>query len=565
MPKVAVSYIRFSTPEQSKGNSFRRQIEDSQAWCDRHGYKLDTSLKLNDMGLSGFKGQNAKTGKLKAFLDLLEADKIKADALIIESLDRLSRAEVGDALRLFLNILSHKIKIVTTKPENVFDQKSINDPANLIMAILEICRGFSESNIKSQRVADAWKQKKEMARTGHKVSSRCPGWLKLNAKREFEFVPAKVTAVKRLLGLAKSGLGLNPICKILNQEKHPTLRDHAKHWHASAVLKTLSNRALIGEYQPRFSNKTLSEKHRKTDGDAIQNYYPSLITEAEFYELQAGLQSRRQIAAFGQGRQSTKVANLFSRILKDARTGATLYRVDKGKKSVPYLMSAEAKAGIGERDTFPYQDFEKHFLQWFREISASVFSNNQQVTDAQKHLIVVRGKIQDLTKKLKTLKNRLAEEDEIETLLDLVKELDAKLKKLRAEEELLKADTARPDPTKDTQSVLRLLEKAKGDDLLQLRSKVRFLINELIEVIFVRMQRDDDNRRWLFAQIHFRNGKIRKMSLVAYVVYSGGGATNPVPSMISTSSSTPQQLLSCDLREAGTIIGNLPSLKNFAK
>jgi hypothetical protein len=43
-PAVAFSYVRFSTPEQAKGDSLRRQGEAAARWCQRNGVRLDTSL-----------------------------------------------------------------------------------------------------------------------------------------------------------------------------------------------------------------------------------------------------------------------------------------------------------------------------------------------------------------------------------------------------------------------------------------------------------------------------------------------------------------------------------------
>ena len=47
MPK-AFSYVRFSTPEQAKGDSLRRQLERSKKYADEHGLVLDTSFNLLD-------------------------------------------------------------------------------------------------------------------------------------------------------------------------------------------------------------------------------------------------------------------------------------------------------------------------------------------------------------------------------------------------------------------------------------------------------------------------------------------------------------------------------------
>lgn len=565
---VAISYIRFSTAEQAKGNSFKRQIEESTAWCQRNNWVLDTSHRLNDLGLSGFKGRNAKTGKLKAFLDGLESGKIVGDGLIIESLDRLSRDEVGDALRLFLNILSHGIKIITTKPENIFDQKSINDPANLIMAILEICRGFSESSMKSGRVANAWKDKKTAARNGHKVTRKCPGWLELVGERskdltatnqEFKFVPEKVASVKRIIQLATSGIGIESIARTLNQEGLPTLSPHAKRWHGSAVYKTLTNRALLGEYQPRFSNKYLSQKHRKPDGEPIQGYYLPLITEAEFLQLQSHMQTRRVLNPPKSGRGSTKISNLFAKVMKCANTDKLIYRIDKGKKSVPALISEQVGAGLAgaeEKFSFPYDDYEFHFLTWLKEVNISDLGNEKQISEAQGRLLVVKEKMSKKQTKLKDLKARLKSEDEdIDTVVDVIKEVDAELKDLRREVAILEIEAGKSKITGEAGTLVKALDEATGQDKIELRGKLKFLIAELIEVIYVRIEKDMKGRRWIFSQVHFRNGLVRKLVFNATMTYSGGGLTNPMPHRESRSVSTEQIALGLDLRNPNDFVG----------
>lgn len=547
--KTAISYIRFSTPEQEKGASLRRQEEKTRDWCEKSGYILDTSMRLYDKGVSGFRGKNSKTGKLKAFLDLLEAGKIKADALVVESLDRLTRDEVGEALRLFLNILDHKIKIVTLTPESVFDKKSINDPTNLIIAIIELCRGHSESDMKSERVGDAWKRKKNEARTGHKVSKACPGWLKLE-NQEFSFVPAKVAGVRKIIEWALSGIGMGIITRKLNEGKFPTMKEKAKHWHTSSVHKILTNRALFGEYQPMFSNRHTAIKDRKPDGLPIPNYYPPLITEDEFYRIQAGLDSRKTINKFGQGRQSLKVSNLFGKLIKCAKSGSTMGRIDKGKKAIPSLVATAARAGVIKKETFPYSAFEHHFLHWLVEISPEDLSTTKQISESKKRLLSVRGKLTEIESKLKKFKTRLLEEEDNDTLLDVVSELTKKRKELKAEEESLKGETSRHDPAIEAIDVISTLANAKGDEEIELRHKLKSLLNDLIEVIHVRFFRETEYRlNVCLAQIHFRNGQIRKMNAVVQDVYEGGGATNPIRKTIEWSFSTPQILAKQDLRD----------------
>src|SRR6516164_688654 len=93
-PATAYSYIRFSSPEQSKGDSLRRQTEDAAAWCQRHGVHLNTSTTLHDLGKSAFTGAHRKNPDrhaLAAFLKLIEGGKVPPGSyLVVENLDRLS-------------------------------------------------------------------------------------------------------------------------------------------------------------------------------------------------------------------------------------------------------------------------------------------------------------------------------------------------------------------------------------------------------------------------------------------------------------------------------------------
>src|SRR5215207_3150924 len=91
-PSLAYSYIRFSSPEQAKGDSLRRQTEAAAAWCERHGVTLDTSLTLHDLGTSAIRGahrDNPDKHALAAFLKAVEGGKVrKGSYLVVESLDR---------------------------------------------------------------------------------------------------------------------------------------------------------------------------------------------------------------------------------------------------------------------------------------------------------------------------------------------------------------------------------------------------------------------------------------------------------------------------------------------
>ena len=118
---IAYSYIRFSSTEQLKGDSLRRQSDLSKNYAEANGLELDTKLNLRDLGISAFDKSNLNKGALGQFLKLVEDGMIaRGSYLLVESLDRLSRDKVMDALGIFLNILNAGIIIVTMADNQVY-------------------------------------------------------------------------------------------------------------------------------------------------------------------------------------------------------------------------------------------------------------------------------------------------------------------------------------------------------------------------------------------------------------------------------------------------------------
>src|SRR5437879_2330587 len=63
----AYSYLRFSTPDQLKGDSQRRQLEAARSYAREQGLELDEELTFHDLGVTAFRGKNANVGMLARF------------------------------------------------------------------------------------------------------------------------------------------------------------------------------------------------------------------------------------------------------------------------------------------------------------------------------------------------------------------------------------------------------------------------------------------------------------------------------------------------------------------
>ena len=159
--------------------------------------------------VSAYRGANAEGGALGAFLQAVKHNQVPAGwALVIESLDRLSRQEIGEALNLFLSILRNDIEIITLEPEQRFTRKSINDIPNILTAIIFMARANEESKTKSERIKAAFN--KQLAEKSPLRVPNTPRWLTIK-NGKFEVVPEHVNIIKQLYDWRSNGLGYSKI------------------------------------------------------------------------------------------------------------------------------------------------------------------------------------------------------------------------------------------------------------------------------------------------------------------------------------------------------------------
>lgn len=304
--KKAYSYIRFSTPDQLKGDSLRRQIEQTEQYCKENNLVLDESLNLRDLGLSAFTGTHKTKGALGKFLELIDNGKIEAGSvLIVENLDRLSREQVSDALSQFTSIIKAGIKIVTLMDGMEYDQQSINDNwAQLIISITYMARAHDESLRKSQRLKSVWKQKRKQAAQGKILTTQSPLWLKVNKdKTEFEVIKEAAQAINLIYNLRLKGIGTNRIMVQLNQDSNiwkppKNIRNKTGGWQLAYLKKILSTRAVIGEFTPQ---KRGEAGQKRIDMETIKDYFPAIVDQDLFYAVQDEISKNRNRGGQGGG------------------------------------------------------------------------------------------------------------------------------------------------------------------------------------------------------------------------------------------------------------------------
>lgn len=178
MPR-AYSYSRFSTAKQHRGDSLRRQLELAQGYADQHNLELDTELTFQDLGVSAFRGANIIEGSLGKFIEAVDQGIVEQGSyLLVENLDRLSRDKIRIARDRFEAILDRGINIAVLSEGKVYKADSY-DMTDMILSLLVMSRAHEESLMKSKRGRAKWKQLKDRAREGHKISTVAPAWLTL--------------------------------------------------------------------------------------------------------------------------------------------------------------------------------------------------------------------------------------------------------------------------------------------------------------------------------------------------------------------------------------------------
>jgi DNA invertase Pin-like site-specific DNA recombinase len=477
---VAFSYIRWSRPEQALGDSLRRQTEARERWlANNPGVPLDTALELTDRGKSGFRRENLDDYALGEFVKQIGKRVHPGDYLLVENLDRLSREEAGIALQRFLEIVNSGVIVVQLLPQVIEFRHPVN-AMSLMFAIVELSRGHSESAMKAERLGAAWQAKKRRAaENGEPVTARTPSWLRL-VDGEWQVDPVAAEAIRRIFRLAATGYGLGVITKKLNAAKMPPIsrgKKAAKHWARSYVAKILNNRAVLGEYQPY----TGRGKKRVPDGKPIPNYYPAVVTEAEWYAARAALVSRRGKA----GRPAKERINVFAHLLHDARNGGPVQQVDKGKRNGHrILVSYRAVQGVqgAAFASFPADTFERAILSCLHEVDLrEVLPHDDagvnRTAEIEGRLAEARGEIEKMKAKLRARYS--------DGLADLLAEKEDEEKALLAQQEEAQREAASPlsEAWTDCRSLIDALDSAPDPE--EARVRLRAVIRRILRKIDV--------------------------------------------------------------------------------
>ncbi|MGA2246662.1 MAG: recombinase family protein [Verrucomicrobiota bacterium] len=491
MPK-AYSYVRFSTPEQAKGDSLRRQLERSQVYAQEHGLILDSSLNLLDQGLSGYTKENERKGALGVFIKAVESGLVpEGSVLIVESLDRLSRATVLDQIALLSNLVNSGITVVTLDNRQVLTREALDkDPMLLMISVIGMLRAHDESHHKSDRVRAAWANKRKNI-GDKKLTSLCPGWLKLTPDRKgFELIPERVALVKRMFEMNAMGIGQMSIARAFNSERIPVWGRAKQGWHLSFIQRILHTRTVLGEFQPcRWDGQKSIP-----DGPPIPDYFPAIV------ELELWQRVQRNTKPIPPGRTGPRLSNLFGGRIYDGYTNTPMRHISRRSGRGPYqtggrlyyLASDYGQMAIedkGKATSWRYDWFEALFLQYVLRLDWAALAREAaplEDSEIRKRLEAQQCQLKDYQQQLKRLGDILATTDQTapQTLLARMRELEkaeatAKGALIAIAKEAAVSEARRSVMLESGEKIKALVKDGDYDSRMRLREEIRRKIDRI--------------------------------------------------------------------------------------
>jgi len=446
---TAFSYIRFSSEKQQLGDSVRRQLKLAEDYATKHGLVLD-SHSYRDLGVSAFKGKNLIEGKLGTFLRAVDEGVIPSNAiLLVESLDRLSRAQVDVALELFLSIIRRGITIITLMDGQTYSSERIKQDKgmSLIISLTYMMRAHEESATKSTRVKAAWDNKRATYKPGVIFSRRGPAWLRLNTQSAWEVIPEKAAVVQRIYKMAADGWGQTKIVNVLNEERVETMED-AQHWTQGVVGALLRNASAMGRYTQKRGGSLV-----------VEDYFPLVVPRETWLFVQDAIKNRRTTG----GVKGERVNNLFSGLSFCLYCGSrTRFVPTNGKHSYVHCLRSYSNAGCKARP-FPYHPAEQVILDRLLNGQLRRLDNKYDLHEVDKR-VILNEEIEQLKKlQARALETQLLAGN-VSALADVLKSLQKQIDDVKKKIEDLHQLPVSTKELDDAAQLFRRHQRLKDED-----------------------------------------------------------------------------------------------------
>jgi DNA invertase Pin-like site-specific DNA recombinase len=354
-------------------------MEKAAAFAHGYGLTLDTDLNMADLGVSAFRGKNARTGALAGFLEAVNKGYVPHGSyLLIENIDRLSRDDFFEAQTLFQQLILSGINVAVLSNNEVYSHERLRkQPYDILYIVAEQIRANQESARKSQLIGDAKARAKkrliEGSLVGRPYTRHTPAWILWSEEeRQYKLIPERAAIVCEIFEMAGAGVGVDGIARKLNERRVPTWtgkgkRKTADHWRNSYIRKVLTSTAPIGMFTPHTTTHDDTTRVRRDEPmEPVANLFPAAVAEDLYWRVR-----RKMTTKAPRGRNTRQPPKAITAgIIYCATCGRTVTRVAKqsARGSYIYLVCSRANmraAGCGYK-AVRYDAVEKALREYAR-------------------------------------------------------------------------------------------------------------------------------------------------------------------------------------------------------
>lgn len=476
----AIPYMRYSSKAQKIGNSEQRQ-EDGFADFLKSSGLSPWKESYKDLGESGYHG-NHRQGAFGRLLADCAAKLFPVGSVVwIENMDRFSREELDLVLPAMKTITNNGYKIQIGQGQTIEKGQS---QFQMVAPIVGSILAHEESEKKSVRAKANRETIRTTGYTKHgRKQSVCPFWIELKkGGKEYQLRDEVAAELKLACLMAIQGHGAMSIAKSKVGQKLLSFTRVTKTGKVVPCLETL--RSL-----PRIFGSTHLKgirQHGKIIGKnkvekiGTVETIPELLTEQEWDNLQAAIQSRK----YAKASKKTFIW-LFSGLLEDSQGGKMIGGTNQGKKK--WYVQKERRT-IGKQ----YHQIDNNFLETcllscFVEISKEeLFPLAGSPMEALQALVSKRATLESKVDKLNA---RFVEapEDETDYIMTSIIALKKAMQELTTEIEGMKREEnlSKNDYLGDCQDMLDAIKTLSGDELKEARTRLQGKIRMLVESVKV--------------------------------------------------------------------------------
>ncbi len=510
----ALVYVRWSTEDQTIGDSKKRQTELAQTLCEAKGWTVIETVV--EAGKSAFHGRHrAAGGKLADIEKRAAAGELVGKALIVEAMDRLSRQRPEESLALLNSLTRKGLTIAESSTHLIYTAEAIADNwQTLLIPFIRAGLAHEESLTKSKRVKAAYQTTIER---GHKTKDGlvdmrfAPTWIE-RVNNTYYVNEQRAEVIRLMYQRAADGYGLRAISGELNASG---VRWQKGDWNQSNIAQLLRSRKALGEHVSRAGE--------------VRKLFPAIINAELWHRAQQGLDQRRST-----GGPRRKLVNLLQGFTYCRACGSRMIITQNDKKQPRKARLRCARnhraAGCTASASYHYQHLLNGILDNMLALALPRPSSPQSNT-AQESVAAAEMELADAQRRLDTLVDAFsrtgsdAMQRGIERAERDIGERKEDLKRLRSAVEELEAQ--RPTAVLAAE-IAELRSKLDHDEAA--RFKVHAALSEMVTAVF--LHPDTREAHVLVAGVHAfrfdRLGNLIQEAVATSALLEGAHNDNPL-------------------------------------